>query len=194
MHVERQAFEPDYTQLPPGLPEPADDGAATHLVGAALPALALSSSTGDRVQLDALGAGRTVLYCYPLTGRPGVALPDSWNDIPGARGCTAQACDLRDHHAELLGAGAARVYGVSSQDGDYQREVIDRLHLPFPLLADPELKLAAALGLPTFTAGGARLYKRLTMVVSGGVVEHVFYPVFPPDRHAEQVLSWLWAR
>ncbi|MBS9533665.1 peroxiredoxin [Mycobacterium sp. M1] len=182
---------PDYTRLPAGLPEPVDDGAAAHLPGLVLPPLTLVGTTGDRVRVDALGPCRTVLYCYPLTGRPGIALPDGWDEIPGARGCTAQACDFRDHHADLLAAGAARVYGVSSQDSDYQQEVVERLHLPFPMLADPDLALADALRMPTFRAGGARLYRRLTLIVADGVIEHVFYPVFPPNQHAGQVLRWL---
>jgi peroxiredoxin len=178
-------------QLPEGLPVPIDDGAADHLVGVPAPPLSLPSTNGDVVALDALGPGRTVLYLYPMTGRPGVALPADWAVIPGARGCTNEACDFRDHHAELLTAGASAVYGVSSQDTDYQREAVDRLRLPFAMLADPGLRLAGALRLPTFASAGRRLYARLTMVVTDGVLEHVFYPVFPPNEHARQVLRWL---
>jgi peroxiredoxin len=132
------------------------------------------------------------LYFYPLTGRSGVDLPEGWDAIPGARGCTTEACDFRDHHADLVAAGAEIVYGVSSQDTDYQRELVGRLNLPFAMLADPGFTIAGALELPTFTAGGQRLHSRLTLVVDGRV-EHVFYPIFPPNRHAQQVLAWLQA-
>ena len=181
----------DYLSLPPDLPVPDDDGAAAHLPGTSMPHLALPTTAGGTVRLDAPGPGRTVVYVYPLTGRPGTDLPAGWDAIPGARGCTPEACGFRDHHQDLLAAGAARVYGLSSQDTDYQREVVDRLGLPFPMLSDPDLSLAGALRLPTFTVAGLTLYKRLTLVVRAGVIEHVFYPVFPPGEHAEQVLGWL---
>jgi peroxiredoxin len=185
----------DFTALPDDLPVPEDDGAAEHLAGAVLPALTLRASDGSRVDLGGLGDGRTVLYLYPLTGRPGVDLPRGWDEIPGARGCSTEACDFRDHFAELREAGAARVYGLSSQGPDYQAEVVGRLRLPFVMLSDPGFELAAALGLPTFGADGhERLYKRLTLIVDGGRVEHVFYPVFPPDTHAREVLGWLRGR
>jgi peroxiredoxin len=181
----------NYLDLPGDLPVPADDGAAAHLPGTRMPDLRLTSTTGEVVNLGALGPGRTVLYLYPMTGRPGTDLPEGWDLIPGARGCTPEACGFRDHHAGLLAAGAARVFGLSSQDTGYQREAAERLRLPFGMLSDPELILAAALGLPTFEASGQTLYKRLTLIVSGDAVEHAFYPVFPPDQHAEQVLAWL---
>ncbi|WP_405494956.1 MerR family transcriptional regulator [Nocardia sp. NBC_00511] len=181
----------DLTILPSNVPEPADDGAAQHLPGRAMPGLTLAATDDREVDLSALDPGRTVIYLYPLTGRPDTDLPTGWNDIPGARGCTVQACDFRDHHVELRAAGAAGVFGLSSQPTLYQREVAARLALPFPMLSDPELSLAAALSLPTFEIDGSRLYKRLTLIVRGGIVEHVFYPVFPPDRHAAQVLDWL---
>jgi peroxiredoxin len=183
----------DFTTLPDDLPAPEDDGAAEHLPGATLPHLTLPASDGTRVDLAGLGDGRTVLYLYPLTGRPGVELPEGWDEIPGARGCSTEACDFRDHFADLRKAGANQVYGVSSQDPDYQAEVVERLRLPFVMLSDPEFALAGALGgLPTFAAPGhERLYKRLTLIVAGGRVEHVFYPVFPPNTHAQQVLDWL---
>jgi peroxiredoxin/DNA-binding transcriptional MerR regulator len=181
----------DLTCLPDGLPVPRDDGAATHLAGLRLPLVALPSTDGSTVRLDALGEGRTVLYVYPLTGRPGVDLPEGWDNIPGARGCTPEACGFRDHHDELCEAGAGRVYGLSSQSGDYQRELVDRLHLPFAMLSDPEFTVGGTLGLPTFVANGIPLYRRLTMIIDNGLVEHVFYPVFPPDSHAEQILDWL---
>lgn len=179
------------TDLPADLPVPEDDGAADELPGRRLPALRLPATDGRSVALDRLGAGRTVLYVYPLTGRPGVELPDGWDAIPGARGCTSEACDFRDHHDELRAAGASRVLGVSSQDSEYQRELVTRLRLPFAMLSDQRLQLAEAPGLPTFRAAGTTLYKRLTLVIAGGVVEHVFYPVFPPNEHAGQVLHWL---
>jgi peroxiredoxin/DNA-binding transcriptional MerR regulator len=181
----------DLYTLPPDLPVPADDGAADHLVGRPAPAVVLPSTSGDDVALDRLGAGRTVLYVYPLTGRPEVDLPEGWDTIPGARGCTTQACDFRDHHAELLESGARAVFGLSSQDTDYQRELVARLRLPFAMLADPGFTVARALRLPTFAAGGLTLYRRLTLVIHAGAIEHVFYPVFPPNRHAQQLLTWL---
>ncbi|TWF74299.1 peroxiredoxin [Pseudonocardia hierapolitana] len=172
------------------LPVPEDDGAADHLRGLAAPHVTLPSTSGGSVTLDALGPGRTVLYVYPLTAGPDGVVPDGWDDIPGARGCTPEACDFRDHHEDLLAAGAAGVYGVSAQDTDYQREAVDRLHLPFAMLSDSGLGLAGALRLPTFEAGGMTLFKRITLVISDGVIEHVFYPVFPPGEHAREVLAW----
>jgi peroxiredoxin len=181
----------DYLALPADLPEPEDDGAAAHLPGVRMPAITLPSSDGARVDLAELGPGRTVIYLYPLTGRPGVELPQGWDAIPGARGCTTEACDFRDHLEELKAAGVARVYGLSSQSSAYQAELVERLHLPFPMLSDEPGLLADALRLPTFAAEGRpRLYARLTLVVDDGVVEHVFYPVFPPNTHAQQVLEW----
>lgn len=182
----------DFTRLPDGLPVPEDDGAAAHLPGMSLPDLSLGESSGSRVSLAGLGPGRTVIYLYPLTGRPGVDLPEGWDGIPGARGCSTQACSFRDHFTELAEAGAARVYGLSSQDTGYQAEVTARLRLPFTMLSDPDFALGDALALPTFAAPGhARLYSRLTLIVSDGRIEHVFYPIFPPNTHANQVLAWL---
>lgn len=181
-----------YTTLPEGLPVPEDDGRADHLPGAVVPRLVLPTSDGGHVDLGDLGEGRTVLYVYPLTGRPGVELPAGWDSIPGARGCTTEACDFRDHFVDLRDAGVARVHGVSSQDRAYQREAVDRLRLPFTMISDEGFALAEALGLPTFFAPGrGRLYARLTLIARAGRVEHVFYPVFPPNTHAQQVLSWL---
>ncbi|MFF7726387.1 MerR family transcriptional regulator [Streptomyces sp. NPDC008001] len=185
------ALPTDHGALPAGLPVPEDDGAARHLPGLRVPRLSLPGTAGETVRLDEPGPGRTVLYVYPLSGRPDTDLPDGWEAIPGARGCTAEACGFRDHHQELVAAGAARVHGLSGQDTTYQRELVERLRLPFSMLSDPSLSLAAALGLPTFEAGGQRLFKRLTLILRDGVIEHVFYPVFPPDRHAAQVLAWL---
>jgi peroxiredoxin len=176
--------------LPPDLPVPVDDGAATHLAKMVLPPLALRATGGEIVTLSALPGPRAVLYLYPMTGRPGVLLPDGWNLIPGARGCTPEACGLRDHHVGFAHLGA-HLYGLSSQDSAYQQEVVDRLGLTFPLLPDPGLQLAEALRLPSFEVEGKRLYKRRTMVISNGRVERVFYPIFPPDTHAEEILSWL---
>ncbi|MFB7244069.1 peroxiredoxin [Streptomyces populi] len=181
----------DYTSVPADLPVPEDDGAATHLLGTKVPHLELQATGGTAVRLDALGAGRTVIYVYPLTGRPGVDLPDGWDSIPGARGCTPEACGFRDHHQDLLAAGTDGVFGLSSQETDYQREVVERLHLPFQMLSDPARNLAQELDLPTFGTSGLTLYKRLTLIVRDGVIEHVFYPVFPPSEHADQVLTWL---
>jgi peroxiredoxin len=183
----------DLTSLPAGLPVPRDDGAAAHLAGLRLPPVTLPATDGSTVRLDALGGGRTVLYVYPLTGRPGVDLPEGWDTIPGARGCTPEACGFRDHHDDLREAGGGRVYGLSSQTGDYQRELVDRLHLPFAMLSDPEFAVRGALGLPTFLADRIPLYRRLTMIIDKGLIEHVFYPVFPPDRHAGQIVDWLQA-
>jgi peroxiredoxin len=186
--------EQDLSTLPPDLPVPVDDGAAEHLVGLAVPAIALPSTDGRLVRLTDSRTSRTVVYCYPRTARPGgPPLVEDWNLIPGARGCTPEACSFRDHHAELASLGAA-VYGVSTQDTAYQREAVRRLRLPFPLLSDANLELATALRLPTFEVAGYTLLKRLTFVIHAGRIEHVWYPVFPPDRHAEEVVSWLRSR
>lgn len=180
----------DPSTLPPDLPVPQDDGAADHLPGAVVPPVALLDTDGQHVDLSVL-AGRSVVYAYPRTGRPGEApLTDDWDTIPGARGCTPQSCAFRDHHAELTDVGA-RVFGLSTQDSGYQQEAVDRLHLPFPLLSDDQHLLTDALRLPTFTVAGQRLLRRLTLLVRDGAVEHVWYPVFPPDGHAAEVLDWL---
>lgn len=182
----------DYSMLPEGLPVPQDDGAADHLVGLPMPALSLPTSDGRTVTLSELGKGRSILYLYPLTGRPGTDLPAGWDAIPGARGCSTEACDFRDHFEQLRAAGVQRVFGVSSQDVAYQGEVVDRLRLPFSMISDQSFALAEALRLPTFAAAGhERLYSRLTLVVLDGFIEHVFYPIFPPNTHAQQVLGWL---
>jgi peroxiredoxin len=160
------------------------------LTGRTLPDLTLPSTMGGMVRLRELGMPRAVLYLYPMTGRPGVALPEEWDAIPGARGCTAEACSFRDHLAEL-GAAGADVFGLSSQSTEYQLEATARLDLRFPLLSDRRLALAEALDLPTFTAAGKRFFERLTMVVTGGTVERVFHPVLVPDHHADEVLAWL---
>jgi peroxiredoxin len=176
-------------ELPDNLPEPTDDGASDHLPGARIPPEPLMSTSGEPVDLSAL-PGRTVVYCYPLTGRPGRELPRGWDEIPGARGCTPQSCAFRDHHAELRDLGA-RVFGLSTQSTGYQREAAERLHLPYELLSDEDLDFARALGLPTFETEGMVLLKRLTMIIDDGRIEKVFYPVFPPDKNAEAVIGWL---
>jgi peroxiredoxin len=185
--------QPDaFTDLPPDLPVPIDDGLAAHLPGLIVPSIVLAATTGPPVDLSAL-PGRTVVYCYPRTGRPGQDLPPGWNQIPGARGCTPQSCGFRDRHRELEGLGA-RVFGLSTQDTAYQREAAGRLQLPFPLLSDARFELATAMRLPTFDVQSMRLLKRLTLILRDGVVEHVFYPVFPPDRSAQDVVEWLAGR
>jgi peroxiredoxin len=185
----------DPSILPTDLPVPIDDGAADHLPGTAVPPLELPATTGGTLRVDRppAGASRLVLYAYSRTGEPGAEpLRSDWDQIPGARGCTPQACDFRDHAAELAELGAA-VAGVSTQHTDYQAEVARRLSLGFPLLSDARLQLATSLRLPTFEVAGQTLLRRLTVIVRDGRIEHVWYPVFPPDRHAEQVLDWLCA-
>jgi peroxiredoxin len=178
------------TDLPPDLPRPVDDGACDHLPGLLVPSIRLPSTAGRLVDLGALSAPRTVIYCYPRTGRPGEALPDGWDMIPGARGCTPQSCAFRDHHRELAGLGA-EVYGLSTQTTDYQREMAERLHLPFEVLSDARFEFVEALRLPTFEVDGMRLVKRLTLIIRDQRIEHVFYPVFPPNESADQVIDWL---
>jgi peroxiredoxin len=180
----------DPTMLPADLPAPTDDGAARHLPGTPLPDLALPATDGTSVNLSKR-EGRTVVYIYPRTGRPGQALPEGWDAIPGARGCTPQSCAFRDHFAELKGLGVEQLFGLSTQDTDYQREAVARLHLPFPILSDENLAFARALKLPTFDVAGMSLLKRMALVIDAGVVTKVFYPVFPPDKSAETVRDWL---
>jgi peroxiredoxin/catechol 2,3-dioxygenase-like lactoylglutathione lyase family enzyme len=180
----------DPTVLPAGIPAPADDGAARHLTGMKLPDLPLPATRSGAFNLSIL-AGRTVLYIYPRTGVPGVDLPPGWDDIPGARGCTPQSCSFRDHFAELKDLGVNHVFGLSTQDTDYQREAAERLHLPFPILSDAELKFTDTLKLPTFSVAGMTLLKRMVLVIDDGVIGKVFYPVFPPDRSAAEVAAWL---
>jgi peroxiredoxin len=175
------------------IPAPEDDGAARHLEGLQVPDVPLPATDGSSVSLASLG-GRTVVYAYPRTGEPGkIALVEDWDMIPGARGCTPQSCAFRDHHAELLMAGAARVYGLSTQDTAYQREAVARLHLPFAVLSDEKLALTRALRLPTMEVAGHVLLKRLALVIDDARITKVFYPVFPPDRNAADVLAWLQA-
>jgi peroxiredoxin len=185
-----QAHDP--TILPRGLPVPQDDGAAKHLRGHRLPDLVLMATDGKAINLARL-AGRTVVYVYPRTGRPGQPLPTGWDAIPGARGCTPQSCGFRDHFAELQRLGVIQLFGLSTQDSDYQREAVERLHLPFAILSDKDLVLTRALTLPTFEVDGMTLIKRMTWIIDARIISHVFYPVFPPNQSAEQVVAWLQA-
>jgi peroxiredoxin len=177
-------------ELPPGLPAPLDDGATRHLTGLRLPDLALPATDGAAVSLARL-AGRTVVYAYPRTGEPGKPSPDGWDAIPGARGCTPQSCGFRDHFADLKRLGVAQLYGLSTQGTAYQREAAERLHLPFAILSDADLKLTHAIKLPTFAVAGMTLLKRMAWVIDDGVITKVFYPVFPPDKNAAEVAAWL---
>ncbi len=182
-------MQQNYTNLPENLPVPEDDGTAAHLAGMCFPDIALTATDGMSVKL-AGKPGRVVLYLYPMTGQPGVPLPDGWDAIPGARGCTPQSCSFRDHYVELQSLGC-EVYGISTQQSAYQHEARQRLHLPFELLSDNGLQLKALLRLPTFEVAGMELYKRMALVLEEGVIVKVFYPVFPPDRNADEVLDWL---
>lgn len=176
-------------KLPENLPKPKDDGASDHLPGMAVPSFPLPSTSGRSVEISSL-PGRTILFCYPMTGRPDRELPENWNDIPGARGCTPESRAFRDLHAEFRSFGA-RVFGVSTQSTDYQREAVERLGLQYELLSDESLEFSEALRLPTFEVEGMDLMRRLTMVVRDGRIEKVFYPAFPPDEHPSEVLEWL---
>jgi peroxiredoxin len=180
----------DFGSLPADLPVPVDDGAADRLVGLAMPSLRLPSTLGGSVDLAESASERLVAYVYPRTGTPGEPLPEGWNDIPGARGCTPQSCAYRDAVAEFTQVGATLV-GISAQDPAEQAEFAAREHIPFPLLTDPDLSLTTALGLPTFEVAGMTLFRRLTLVAEAGVIVKAFYPVFPPDRDAAEVLAWL---
>ena len=179
-----------YRDVPEGLPVPVDDGGADHLPGRAVPHLRLLSTLGGEVDLADATQNQVVVYVYPRTGRPGEPLPPGWDDIPGARGCTPQSCAFRDHVEELRAYGTG-VIGISAQQPDEQREFAVREHIPYPLLSDSSLELADAMGLPVFETAGMRFYRRLTFIARNGSVEKVFYPVFPPDRNAEEVLAWL---
>ncbi|MDJ1008835.1 MAG: peroxiredoxin [Paracoccaceae bacterium] len=182
-------YEVDWSTLP----EPEDDGAADHLPGLALPSIALASTGGDPVDLAAL-PGLTILYIYPKTGQPGTEMPDGWDMIPGARGCTPQSCAFRDHYADLRSLGVAQLFGLSTQSTAYQTEARDRMHLPFDLLSDESLAFAGALNLPTFGAGGERLIKRMSLAIEAGRIVDAIYPVFPPDANAAMVEDWLRGR
>jgi len=176
--------------IPTNLPVPTDDGAATHLSGMRLPHVALAATDGTVVDLATI-PGTVVVFGYPRTGRPGEPPPtDDWDMIPGARGCTPQTCGFRDLHADFAARGA-RVFGLSTQTTDYQREMVERLHVPFPVLSDADLVLAHAVNLPTFDAAGQTLLKRIAWIARDGVIVRVFYPVFPPDKNADEVLAAL---
>jgi peroxiredoxin len=180
----------DFTSLPENLPVPEDDGAADHLPGSEVPAVALPSTLGGEVDLAQAARERLVVYVYPRTGVPGQPLLDGWDDIPGARGCTPQSCAFRDAREDLARHGATLI-GISAQTPPEQAEFAEREHIAYPLLSDQGLALAEAMGLPTFETSGLRLYKRLTFVAEQGRIVKVFYPVFPPDRNAGDVLAWL---
>ena len=186
------AINHDPTVLPDNLAAPLDDGAARHLTGARLPDIALAATDESSVSLSRL-TGRTVVYIYPRTGRPGQATPTGWDGIPGARGCTPQSCGFRDHFADLKRLGVAHLFGLSTQTTTYQREAAERLHLPFAILSDEQLALTRALNLPTFSVDGMTLIRRMAWVIDDGVITRVFYPVFPPDKSAEEVVNWLQA-
>jgi len=177
---------PDWSTIP----APVDDGATRHLLGAAMASVPLRATDGRLVDLAAL-PGRSIVYAYPRTGQPGIDNPPGWDLIPGARGCTPQSCSFRDHFAELQALGVAHLFGLSTQDPAYQREAAERLHLPFAILSDERLRLTRAMNLPTFATSGMTLLKRFTLVIDDGIVKHVFYPVFPPDRSASDVIAWL---
>ena len=184
---QKNLLEVDWSKIP----APTDDGGAAHLVGMAIPPVTLLATDDNSVTLAEL-SGRTVVFAYPRTGEPGkISLVDDWDMIPGARGCTPQTCSFRDLFAELKAAGASRVFGLSTQDNAYQTEMASRLHLPFPVLSDDKLKLTNALKLPTMKVAGLTLIKRLALIIDSGRIRHVFYPVFPPDRNAADVLAWL---
>lgn len=180
----------EFRELPEGLPVPVDDGAADHLPGMPVPSVRLVSTLGGQMDLADAAREQVVVYVYPRTGTPGEPLPDGWDAIPGARGCTPQSCAFRDH-VEALAAAGAQILGLSAQAPDEQKEFAGREHIPYPLLSDSSLELAASLRLPTFTVAGMRLYRRLTFVARRGRIDKVFYPVFPPDRNASEVLAWL---
>ena len=184
------AQQTNLNELPANLPRPTDDGGARHLKGMAMPDLELPSTANRRVNLSKISAPRVVIYAYPMTGRPDRQLPKGWDDIPGARGYTPETCGFRDHHKDLAKLHT-EVFGVSTQDTPYQQEMVKRLEVPFEVLSDDRLLLTRALNLPTFTVDGMTLMKRLTLVIKNGRIEHVFYPIFPPDKHAEEVIAWL---
>ena len=179
----------DYIQLPPDLPIPIDDGATNHLIGMTLPNIPLKSTHGDLINLRSI-QGKLVIYCYPMTGQPDVPLPEGWDQIPGARGCTPQSCSFRDHYQELQSLGS-EVIGLSVQTTDYQKEVANRLHLPFSVVSDSNYEFQQAMNMPTFVAAGMTLLKRVTLIANDGVIEAVHYPIFPSDSDAEWVIDYL---
>jgi len=176
-------------QLPDNLPVPLDDGAADHLKGLMLPKISLQSTQGKFITIGDIRR-RVVVYCYPMTGQPGVPLPEGWDEIPGARGCTPQTCAFRDHYQELQALGAD-VMGLSVQSAEYQREMAERLHLPFPVVSDIDYQFQKALNLPTFVTAGMTLLKRVTLIANSGLIEAVHYPIFPSHSDAEWVINYL---
>lgn len=184
---------PQPDPLPDNLPRPVDDGAGRHLPGKVLPSLSLPATNGSLVRLDQIAEGRWVLFVYPSTGKPGEAIAMGWNEIPGARGCSAEACSFRDNLAAFEQLGIEHVLALSADPTEYQEAAVTRFKLPYLMLSDPDFSLASAIGLPTFHALGRTFYKRLTLIVRGKVIEHVFYPIFPPDGHAAEVIDWLTA-
>ncbi|KAJ4336558.1 hypothetical protein N0V95_008584 [Ascochyta clinopodiicola] len=182
-----------HTTFPSDLPVPQDDGACSHLTGFKIPSVCLSSTSGHQVDVSTL-SGLAIIFCYPRTGAPGETIPDEWNIIPGARGCTPQACSFRDEMDELRKLGVNTIFGVSTQDTPYQAEVKSRVHLPYDLLSDADLKFTKALKLPTFEWQGKELIKRLALAVEDGQITKIWYPVFPPDANAKQVVAWLATR
>ena len=187
---DKRAQKDAFYELPSNLPVPVDDGAAKHLADMRVPPITLTSTAGRRVNLSDLGPERTVIYCYPRTGAPGQPVPKGWDEIPGARGCTPESCSFRDHFQQLRKL-KTQIFGLSTQTTEYQKEMVARLHLPFEVLSDADFGLTDSLRLPTFNFDGVRLLKRLTLVLSDGKIEKVFYPVFPPDKHPEGVIAWL---
>ena len=182
---EREIFS-----LPSNLPVPKDDGLCNHLVGMCLPNVRLPCTSGAKISLRSVNPKFIVVYCFPLAWVTGTELPPNWDEIPGARGCTPQSCAFRDRSKEIESFGGS-IFGISTQTKEDQLELFHRLHLPFDLLSDNELQFASAMGLPTFQVAGMTLIRRVTLIAADAVVRKVFYPVFPPDRNAEQVLAWL---
>ena len=178
-----------YETMPEDLPRPIDDGACDHLIGMKLPDIDLPATDGSVVNLSEQKR-KTVVYCYPMTGKPGIPLPEGWDEIPGARGCTPQSCSFRDHHSELSALGAD-VFGLSAQNTEYQREMVERLHLPFLVLSDANFKFCELMRLPTFEVSGMRLLKRVTMIAENNTVMKVHYPIFPSDSDAPWVIEQL---
>jgi peroxiredoxin len=176
-------------EIPSNLPIPTDDGSTDHLKGLRLPNVSLAATNGTTINLGEI-KGKLVIYCYPMTGQPNVTLPDGWDQIPGARGCTPQSCSFRDHYKELQTLGA-EVLGLSVQTTEYQKEMVDRLHLPFPVVSDSDYRFQKALSMPTFVASGMTLLKRVTLIVSNGVIQAVHYPIFPSDSDPIWVIDYL---
>ena len=179
----------NYNQLPPDLPIPIDDGATNHLIGMTLPNISLKSTRGDSISVGNFN-GKLVIYCYPMTGQPNVPLPEGWDQIPGARGCTPQSCSFRDHYQDIQALGA-EVIGLSVQTTDYQKEMADRLHLPFPVVSDSNHEFSKAMNMPTFVAAGMTLLKRVTLIAEDGMIKAVHYPIFPSDSDPAWVIDYL---